>query len=68
MSWVEFRQEANGIPIFQGQVRAAFTAREAGADHGQSCAGLDYERLNDQRGLSPAEAAAHAAANRSALA
>jgi hypothetical protein len=29
MSWVEFRQELNGIPVFQGEVRLAFSAEGA---------------------------------------
>ena len=64
MSWVEFRQEANGIPIFQAELRAGFTARGALARTTSNLApGLDYASLATKPGLTPAEGAARGAAS-----
>jgi hypothetical protein len=62
MSWVEYRQEANGIPIFQGEIRAAFTSQGALARMtGNLAPGLTYGALPTTPALTPAQAAASAA-------
>lgn len=64
MSWVRFRQEANGIPIFQGEMQAAFSAQGALARlTGNLAPALDYPALPTTAKLSPAEAAAKSAAS-----
>ena len=63
MAWAEYRQVANGIPIFQGEIRMAFTARGALArTTGNLAPGLDYASLPTNAVLAPADAAARASA------
>ena len=63
MGWAEYRQEANGIPIFQGEIRFGFTTKGALARlTGNLAPGLDYSNLPTKAAISPADAAAHAAA------
>jgi hypothetical protein len=63
MGWVEYRQEANGIPVFQGEIRFAFTAHGALARMtGNLAPGLDYSKLPTKAAIAPAEAAVRAAA------
>jgi hypothetical protein len=63
MGWTEFRQEANGIPIFQGEIRFGFTAQGALARlTGNLAAALDYSNLPTKATIAPADAAARAAA------
>jgi hypothetical protein len=57
MSWVEFRQELNGIPVFQGEVRLAFSAGGALArTTGNLAAGMDATTLVSNPVLTPAQA------------
>jgi hypothetical protein len=61
MGWVEYRQEANGIPIFQGEIRLAFTTKGALArTTGNLAPGLDYASLTTKPVLTPADAATRA--------
>ena len=63
MSWVEFRQHVMGIPVFQGELRAGFTAKGALArTTGNLVPGIDATTLSAKPALNPAEAAAKAAA------
>ena len=63
MGWVEYRQEANGIPIFQGEIRLAFSAKGALArTTGNLAPGLDYASLATKPVLAPADAATRASA------
>jgi hypothetical protein len=63
MGWAEYRQEANGIPIFQGEIRFGFTSKGALARLTSNLApGLDYPNLPTKPALAPADAAVHAAA------
>ena len=51
VTWVrpEYRQEANGIPIFQGEIRFGFTTKGALARlTGNLAPGLDYSKLADE--------------------
>ena len=62
LSWVELEQVINGIPVFQGRIRAA--VRKDGAvarTTGNLAAGLDYALLAASPQLSAAEAVAAAA-------
>jgi hypothetical protein len=64
MSWVEYRQEANGLPIFQGEIRLAFSTKGALArTTGNLAPGLDYTTLATKPVLVPADAATRAAAS-----
>jgi hypothetical protein len=57
MSWVEFRQELNGIPVFQGEVRLAFNAGGALArTTGNLAAGMDATTLVSNPALTAAQA------------
>ena len=63
LSWVELQQIINGIPVFQGTIRAAI--RKDGAlvrTTGNLAAGLDYASLPVKAKLSPAQAVVAAAA------
>ncbi len=61
MSWVEFRQELNGIPVFQGEVRLAFSAEGALARTTSNLApGLDAALLVAKPVLTAAEAVVYA--------
>ncbi|HJR07485.1 MAG TPA: M36 family metallopeptidase [Pyrinomonadaceae bacterium] len=62
ISWVEFEQELNGIPVFQGYLRAALDrdARLARTT-GNLAAGLNEVALSTDAQLSPADAARAAA-------
>ena len=63
MGWAEYRQEANGIPIFQGEIRFGFTAKGALARlTGNLAPALDYSNLPTKAAIAPADAAARAAA------
>jgi extracellular elastinolytic metalloproteinase len=63
MGWTEYRQEANGIPIFQGEIRFGFTNRGALARlTGNLAPALDYSNLPTKAAIAPAEAAARASA------
>ncbi|HYP01541.1 MAG TPA: M36 family metallopeptidase, partial [Pyrinomonadaceae bacterium] len=63
LSWVEFEQELNGIPVFQGYLRAAFTAVDArlARTTGNLAAGLNEAALTTDARLSPADAVRAAA-------
>jgi hypothetical protein len=62
MSWVEFRQELNGTPVFQGEVRLAFSSDGALArTTGNLAAGMDATALTTQPVLTAAEAVVSAA-------
>src|SRR5262249_45748021 len=59
LSWVEFQQEINGIPVFQGYLRGALTP--AGAltrTTSNLAAGLQYSQLPTTPVISAAEAVA----------
>lgn len=63
LSWVGFRQEVSGVPVFQGEVLAAFTARgELARTTGNLAAAVDESTLSTTPALSPAQAATFAAA------
>ena len=63
MSWVEFRQDLLGIPVFQGELRAGFAATGALArTTGNLVPGLDAAALDAKPTLSAAQGAAKAAA------
>ena len=63
LSWIEFRQEMNSIPVFQGEIRAAFTAKGALArTTGNLAAALDESTLPVKPALDAAQATAFAAA------
>ena len=62
LGWAEYRQEANGIPIFQGEIRFGFTTKGALARlTGNLAPGLDYSNLPTKAAISPADAATRAA-------
>ncbi len=64
MGWLEYRQEANGLPIFQGEIRFGFAANGALAHVTSNLApGLDYSRLTSAAALTPAQAAVRGAAS-----
>jgi Zn-dependent metalloprotease len=64
MSWVEFRQELNGIPVFQGEVRLAFNAGGALArTTGNLAAGMDATTLVSNPALTAAQAVVSAGNN-----
>lgn len=63
LSWVEFRQDVLGIPVFQGELRAGFTPRgELARTTGNLVPGLDPSTLSTKPGLNVAEGVAKAAA------
>ena len=62
LSWVEYEQRINNLPVFQGYLRAALTKDgRLARTTGNLAAGLDYPSLPTSAQLTPA-AAAHAAA------
>ena len=62
MSWVEFRQELNGIPVFQGQIRLGFGAEgHLMGTTGNLATGLDPASLSAKAALAPADAVVLAA-------
>ena len=62
LSWIGFRQEISGLPVFQGEVLAAFTARgELARTTGNLAAAVDESALAATPALSPAQAASFAA-------
>ncbi len=64
MSWVEFEQRLNGIPVFRGLVRGAFTANgELARTTGPLAAGLDSATLTILPTVSAGQAVATAANN-----
>jgi uncharacterized repeat protein (TIGR01451 family) len=64
LAWVEFRQEINGIPVFQGEIRAALTAKgELFRTIGNLAPGLDEKQISATPWLTAAQAAAAAAAS-----
>nr|MDQ2658795.1 M36 family metallopeptidase [Verrucomicrobiota bacterium] len=64
LSFVEFRQEFNNIPVFQGEIRAVLTRDRAIArTTGNLAAGVDESSLSRKAQLTPAQAAAKAAAS-----
>ena len=63
MAWVEFAQRLNGLPVFQGFVRGAFTARgELARTTGPLAPGLSSASLPTSPGLTAARAVSRAAA------
>ncbi len=63
LAFVEFSQTLNGLPVFQGKLRAAFTAKGALARvTGNLAPGLDAADLPAKPALTPAQAAVFAAA------
>src|SRR5439155_14936096 len=64
MSWVEYRQEANGLPIFQAEIRAGFGASGGLARlTGNLAPALDYSRLTTSPRLTLNQAAVRGAAS-----
>lgn len=64
LSWVEFRQEINGIPVFQGELRAAITMRgELGRTVNNLAPGLDYSHLLTKAQFSATDAVISGAAS-----
>jgi hypothetical protein len=62
ISWVEFEQELNGIPVFQGYLRAALNAdARLARTTGNLAAGLNEATLNADARISPADATCAAA-------
>lgn len=63
LSWVELRQEFHGLPVFQGELRFAFTAGNALArTTGNLVPAIDAKALNPKPALSPASAVVRGAA------
>ena len=63
LSWVGFRQEISGIPVFQGEVLAAFTSKgELARTTGNLAPAVDESTLSSTPVLSPTQAATFAAA------
>ena len=63
MAWVELQQRFNGIPVFQGLIRGAFTAQgELGRTTGVLAAGVQPGMLSAAPGMGAGEALARAAA------
>ena len=63
LSFVELNQEINGVPVFRGEVKAAFTKDgEMGRVINNLAPGLDYGSLSTDFG-DPAAAVGYAAAN-----
>ncbi len=61
-SWVEYEQRINGIPVFQGYLRAEITRDgRIWRTTGNLAAGLDYTRLSTTTGITPTAAAIAAA-------
>jgi len=64
MAWVELEQRLNGIPVFQGYLRGAFTAKgELARTNGRLAAGVAAAALDAAPSISAAQAIALAAAN-----
>jgi len=64
MSWVEFEQRFNGIPVFQGLLRGGFTAKgELARTTGVLATGIDATALASVPSVSAAQAVSIAAAN-----
>ncbi len=64
MSWVEFEQRVNGLPVFQGLIRGGFTASsELVRTTGPLAAGLEAAALPTTAGISAAAAVSRAAEN-----
>ena len=64
MAWVGLRQEANGLPVFQGEIMAGFTtAGELGRTAGNLAVGLDAASLATAPRLTPAQAVAAASSH-----
>src|SRR5262249_7018791 len=64
MSWVEFEQRINGLPVFRGLIRGGFTARgQLARTTGPLAAGLDAATLSVSAALTAAQAVSRAAAN-----
>jgi hypothetical protein len=62
ISWVEYEQRINGIPVFQGNVRAALTKDgEIARTTGNLVPGLDYAAMQTTPKMSASSAAAAAA-------
>lgn len=63
LSWVGMKQEINGLPVFQGEILAAFTPDGALArTTGNLGVGLDAAALTTTPGLTPVQATVQAAA------
>lgn len=57
LSYIKMEQTIHGIPVFRGQLRAAFTSKgELVRTVGELVPYLDYERLIEKPGLSSGEA------------
>jgi hypothetical protein len=64
LGWVEFEQKINGVPVFRGLIRGAFTARgELAGVTGQLAAGLDDTTLKASPSLTAEQAISAAAAS-----
>jgi Fungalysin metallopeptidase (M36)/Bacterial Ig domain len=64
MSWVDFEQRVNGLPVFQGLIRGGFTASgELVRTTGPLAAGLVAAALPTAAGISAAAAVSRAAEN-----
>jgi hypothetical protein len=62
LSWVEYEQRINGIPVFEGYVRAALTKDgEIARTTGNLAAGLDYAAMQTTPKMSAASAVVAAA-------
>lgn len=64
LSWVTLKQKVNGLPVFQGELRAALTTNgELVRTVGQLAPGLEYAELATEPAISAAEAVVSAAAS-----
>ena len=64
MAWVELEQRLNGIPVFQGYLRGAFTAKgELARTSGRLAAGVAAAALDAAPSITAAQAIALAAAS-----
>lgn len=64
MAWVELEQRLNGIPVFQGYLRGAFTAKgDLARTNGRLATGVAAAALDAAPSISAAQAIALAAAN-----
>src|SRR5262245_19100994 len=62
VAWVELEQRLNGLPVFRGTVRGAFTARgELARTTGPLASGLDPRSLSTTPRITPEQAVALAA-------
>jgi hypothetical protein len=62
LSWVEYEQRINGVPMFQGYLRAEITSDgRLWRTTGDLAAGIDYARLPTTAQMTPATAASAAA-------